>query len=146
MTIIKLQFNLKFMEIKKIQTIIFCLFFLTIISCSVKHHDDKSDHDIKNNELILLSPSQYVHAGIKTACLEKRIISGVVLCDGTVIANPNKHAYASVPMNGYLKKILTGVRFWPYLNILITLICKENSLRQKASTIITKRILKGRVS
>ena len=37
------------------------------------------------------------------------MISDIIFCGGTIEASPNHEAYVSVPINGYMKKILKHI-------------------------------------
>ncbi len=96
------------MEIKKIQSVLFCFICISILSCSIKQTDD----DVaarKENDQIILSSDQLAQADIKTGHIRKQMISDIIFCGGTIEASPNQQAYVSVPMNGYLKKILVHI-------------------------------------
>ncbi len=101
----KLPYNLKFMEIKKIQLLLFCLMSIAIFSCSKKHALDNPPANVTDTNLIRLSAGQVEMAGIKTGYIKKHLISDIIYCSGSIEADPNEQAYVSAPMNGYMKQI-----------------------------------------
>jgi len=97
------------MEIKNIHPILLCFVCLSIVSCSQKSSDESGTIDTSNIEVISLTPDQLVQADIKTEGIRKLMISDLIYCGGTIEANPNHEAYVSVPINGYMKKILKHI-------------------------------------
>ncbi len=97
------------MEIKNIHLIVLCFVCLSIISCSQKSSDETEIVDTTNIDIISLSPDQLIEAGIKTEYIKKQLIADIIFCSGTIEASPNQEAYVSVPINGYMKKILIHI-------------------------------------
>jgi membrane fusion protein, heavy metal efflux system len=97
------------MEIKNINPILLCFVCLSIVSCSQKSSNNSGIIDTTNIEVISLTPDQLVQTGIKTERIRKLMISDIIYCAGTIEASPNHEAYVSVPINGYMKKILKHI-------------------------------------
>ena len=97
------------MEINRISSYLYCFILVSIISCTNNSSDNISSDDISNNNLIILTPQQLSQIRISTTYIKNEKIEDIINCEGKIIANPNQQAYASVPMNGFLKKILVNV-------------------------------------
>lgn len=97
------------MEIKIIHHILICFACLSIISCSQSSPVEGEIEDTTKIVLIRLSPDQFIQANIRTESIKKQMISDIIFCGGTLEAGPNQEAYVSVPINGYMKKILKHV-------------------------------------
>ena len=97
------------MEIKNIHPILICFVCLSIMSCSQKNSVESTIAESVNKELISLTPEQLLQLNIKTGSIKKQMISDVIYCGGTIEASPNQQASISVPINGYMKKILVHI-------------------------------------
>jgi len=97
------------MEIKMRRLSILCFLCIGLISCTQKSSDETKISDSLNIETISLSSEQIIQTGIKTGSIKKQTIIEILFCNGTIEASPNQEAYVSVPINGYIKKILKRV-------------------------------------
>lgn len=78
-----------------------------LLSCTGNQTDETTGSvNDSTSSIVSLSPEQLEYAGITTTRLQKRLISEIVECNGSIEADPNQIAMISPPMKGYLKKIL----------------------------------------
>lgn len=97
------------MAIKKVKYLLLCIGSIIFSGCSQNSVNEGSAADGANIGLIRLTESQLNQADIKTGKIRKDLITDIIYCNGTIEANPNRHAYVSAPINGYMKKIVVHI-------------------------------------
>jgi membrane fusion protein, heavy metal efflux system len=77
---------------------------LTAFSCGKnKNQEPQVQQEIKKNS-VEMRTDQINMADIKTGKIEKRLVSEIVNCTGTIEVPPNNKATVIAPMGGYIKK------------------------------------------
>ncbi len=77
---------------------------LTAFSCGKnKNQEPQVQQEIKKNS-VEMRADQINMADIKTGKIEKRLVSEIVNCTGTIEVPPNNKATVIAPMGGYIKK------------------------------------------
>jgi cobalt-zinc-cadmium efflux system membrane fusion protein len=87
------------------KNIIFTVALLIIFSCGNKKVENEKVSEVKS-EKITFTKDQIALAGIETGVLELKPVSAKIMCKGRVEAMPESRAKISVPMSGYISKIL----------------------------------------
>ncbi len=84
------------------------IFYITAIVFIWACKPEKEEATIENQNaenIIQLSPEQIIAAGIKTARIEKKVISQQLECSGFMQVSPNNKAIVSPLLNGFVKEI-----------------------------------------
>ena len=84
--------------------ILIFIIVLPIISCGKNKSNEQQVQQEPNKNSIELRTDQINLAEIKTGKIEKRLVSEIVNCTGTIEVPPNNMATVIAPMGGYVKK------------------------------------------
>jgi membrane fusion protein, heavy metal efflux system len=79
------------------------IIFLSIASCKSKTEDKETHHETLAPNMIELSQSQYLTAGIQLGSPERRTLRKVLDVNGVVNVTPQDIASVSAPLGGFIK-------------------------------------------
>lgn len=91
-------------------------------SCSRKTQEETEQTNSDSVLVVVLTHEQLQYAEIETGTISKELVSDVVECNGSVEADPNNQAMVSVPLRGYIKKILVHIGDYVQKNELLAIL------------------------
>ncbi len=78
-------------------------------SCSRQPHEEQEKSSTDSANIVELTSEQMNYAEIEIGKFTKKLVTDKVECNGSIEADPNQQAMVSVPMQGYIKKILVHI-------------------------------------